>query len=91
MGAVPSDIDTERGPTTTVPIRHFLVGLALLGGAVFAAKAISAVRRHSPGTLARVALGRFGGHRATGGADGREGVAAAGGEDTGDDCGEAST
>ncbi|WP_424016033.1 hypothetical protein ACOZ35_04815 [Halorubrum xinjiangense] len=46
-----------------------LVGMSLvtLGVAVFAANAVWVIRRHSPGTLARVAFGRFAAHRAVGG------------------------
>ncbi|TKX73126.1 hypothetical protein EXE46_14845 [Halorubrum sp. GN11_10-6_MGM] len=46
-----------------------LVGLTLvtLGVAVFAANALLVIRRHSPGTLARVAFGRPGARRAVGG------------------------
>jgi hypothetical protein len=51
--------------------RPALVGLSLvtLGVAVFAGNALLVVRRHSPGTLARVALGRFGARRQSGGGD----------------------
>jgi len=30
MSAIPGEVDTDRGPPMTVPLRHFLVGLALL-------------------------------------------------------------
>ncbi|WP_209543988.1 hypothetical protein [Halorubrum trapanicum] len=41
--------------------------LVTLGVAVFAANALLVIRRHGPGTLARVALGRFAPRRAVGG------------------------
>ncbi|WP_233565378.1 hypothetical protein [Halorubrum sp. Atlit-26R] len=41
--------------------------LVTLGVAVFATNALSVIRRHSPGTLTRVALGRFGARRGLGG------------------------
>ena len=52
-----------------------LVGMSLvtLGATVFAANAVWVIRRHSPGTLARVAFGRFAAHRAVGGAGAGEG------------------
>ncbi|RLM51683.1 hypothetical protein EXE49_13195 [Halorubrum sp. ASP121] len=55
--------------------RAALVGLSLatLGVAVFAANALLVIRRHSPGTLARVALGPFGASLASGGTDGSDG------------------
>jgi hypothetical protein len=35
MAAIPGDIETEAGPPTTIPLRHFVVGLGfLLAGAV---------------------------------------------------------
>ena len=36
MSAIPGEVDTDRGPPMTVPLRHFLVGLVLLfaGGLV---------------------------------------------------------
>jgi hypothetical protein len=55
--------------------RPALAGLSLatLGVAVFAANALLVIRRHSPGTLVRVALGRFGARRALGDDDAGEG------------------
>jgi hypothetical protein len=55
--------------------RPALAGMSLLtlGVAVFAGNALLVIRRHSPGTLARVALGRFGARRALGDDDAGEG------------------
>ena len=41
-------------------------GLVTLGVVAFAGNAVGVIRRHSPGTLTRVALGRFGARRAIG-------------------------
>ncbi|TKX59116.1 hypothetical protein EXE44_05750 [Halorubrum sp. SS7] len=62
--------------------RPALVGLSLatLGVAVFATNALLVIRRHSPGTLARVALGRFGAPFASGGTDGGDGDGAGDGD-----------
>ncbi|PHQ45335.1 hypothetical protein DJ68_13480 [Halorubrum sp. C3] len=62
-----------------------LVGMTLvtLGVAVFAVNAIWVIRRHSAGTLARVALGRFAAPRAVGGSDAVESDAEAGGAGAG--------
>ncbi|QWC20798.1 hypothetical protein [Halorubrum sp. 2020YC2] len=54
--------------------------LVTLGVAVFATNAVSVIRRHSPGTLTRVALGRFAPRLAVGGADA---------DDAGDDSADA--
>jgi hypothetical protein len=49
------------------------ISLVTLGVAVFATNALLVIRRHSPGTLTRVALGRFGASRALGDDDAGEG------------------
>ncbi|TKX55924.1 hypothetical protein EXE42_01725 [Halorubrum sp. SP3] len=52
-----------------------LAGMSLvtLGVVVFAVNALSVIRRHSPGTLVRVALGRFAPRGAVAGADASDG------------------
>ncbi|ELZ44756.1 hypothetical protein C463_07367 [Halorubrum californiense DSM 19288] len=52
--------------------------LVTLGVAVFAASAVWVIRRHSPGTLRRVALGRFDRREASGSADAGDGGAGGG-------------
>ena len=67
-----------------------LVGasLATLGVGVFATNAVLVIRRHSPGTLSRVVLGRFAPRRAVGDADAVEGDAGeAGGSEEGGGAG----
>ncbi|WP_436925570.1 hypothetical protein [Halosimplex amylolyticum] len=45
MSAIPGEVDTDRQPPMTVPLRHFLVGLALLvaGGAMGVLEAVGAL------------------------------------------------
>ncbi|WP_415379287.1 hypothetical protein [Halosimplex sp. TS25] len=45
MSAIPGEVDTDRQPPMTVPLRHFLVGLALLvaGGAMGVLDAVGAL------------------------------------------------
>jgi hypothetical protein len=56
MGAIPGTITTDQQPPMTIPLRHFLVGLCLLGGGVVSGLGLAVGAVPGLGTLAHVHL-----------------------------------